>query len=326
MSKQQHNNTFVRLFVIAASIFFALGESRSFHLKASSPKKIKGIRNVGGSCFANATAQCLFRIESVKNFVLRADSSSGQPEISGLKELFSSLDDPSSRIPVTGGNGKFIPSQFPRGQMGDSEEFYTAWLDILERNGFEDLQSELMIQVELTRIRSETVETSSDKWTSIRVTFPQSTNKGRPYGIDELLSRPEGPFGEEQLGESLIQFYRIAKLPKIMVLNLVRGGYDSNYNPVKIETPVNLPEIIDFAPYISVPSGDNAIKTRYRLKMFVTHTGSNPQSGHYFAHARESIESAVWSRLDDENVQTVNNEQAMEAVKSATLVFYEQIN
>lgn len=284
----------------------------------------KGIENSGAICFASSVAQILFRMDGIRESVLNLNSQDNS-QITALKALFQSLQDPSTKV-VTNHHGKFVPDQFPRGEQGDSEEFYTAWMAILESVMKSDLESQVLIQ---TRTNQTTTASDGKKESVIstgndyivKVPFPEvRISQTSPLNFSDMLSAPQGPFGDEALSKNTIRATRLASLPKYASFSLVRTIYVYPTGLVKIKTPVLISESLDLAPYLS-DSFQSTKSTNYRLKMFVLHQG-DAGGGHYVAYVRNSIDS--WQLLNDEQVSNLTNDEALKAAQVASLHFYEQ--
>lgn len=291
------------------------------------PIQAKGIQNTGAICYASSVVQMLFRIDGIRNFILNLNdnlklSPHESVPLSGLKRLFKSLDDPKVKS-VKGHGGLFIPSQFARGEQGDAEEFYSAWMEILEKVMEKDLHSELFLKVALNRTRfnentTSTSVISSDFWSSIKVTFPEfSIAQNHPINLETLLSCENGPFGEEIITSHLRQNYKITSLPKFLTLSFVRTAFDPTKGPVKINTPVHIPEYLNLSAYTQ-----NSTSTpNLRLKMFVLHHGTT-ESGHYVVYVRDTEE--IWHLIDDEKVKQVSTTATLEASKHSSICIYKQ--
>lgn len=295
----------------------------------SKPIQAKGIQNTGAICYASSAAQMLFRIDGIRNFILNLSDNLKLPPqelkpILGLKKLFKALDTPGVKV-VKGHGGEFIPAQFPRGQQGDAEEFFSTWVETLKNMMGTDLNSELFLKVSLNRTRTHenntsTSETSSDFWPAIDINFPESTiAQNRPINLDLLLSDTNGPFGAEILTNELKQEYKITMIPKFVTLNFIRTAYNPSTGPAKISAPVQIPEILNLSSYMQ---NSTTPLTHLRLKMFVLHLGSSSSGGHYVAYVRDSGE--IWQLLDDERVSQVSQIQALEKAKLSSICIYKQ--
>ena len=302
------------------------------------PIQAKGIKNTGSICFASAVAQMLFRIDGIRNFVLGLDDKIKVPPqelkpLSGLKNLFKSLDDPEIKT-VKHHENKFIPSQFQHDEQGDADEFYSAWIEILEKLMGTDLRSELFLQVALNRTRinsnnataantSSTI--SSDFWSSIKVTFPEiSIAQNRLIDLETLLSYENGPFGEEIINSNLRLNYKITNLPKFLALSFVRTTFVPSKGLVKINKPVLIPEYLDLSPFLQTNLNATATAkpaTNFRLKMFVLHRGT-AESGHYVVYVRDTEE--IWNLIDDDKVKKVKKIEALESVKLSSICIFKQ--
>lgn len=275
----------------------------------------KGIRNTGNICFASAVAQTLFRIDSIRNFVL----TSNDKGIAPLKRLFEGLADHRIKV-VTDHDGLFVPG--PKGEQGDSDEFFTTWIEKLEGvMNIEDLHADLFLKVSINRTNTKLNSYSffTELWPAIRINFPHGLNTTLSLGLDDLLGDSNGPFGEEKLDNYLIQKQSIVTFPHYIALIFGRSTFDPQKGTVKIKTAVNIPGYLDLSKYtITKTSHPRPI---YRLKMFIIHHG-HPHSGHYLVYVRDS--GNVWKMINDERVVDVSGKEAFQVVKMASICFYER--
>lgn len=284
-------------------------------VKSAHSIEAKGIRNTGNICFASAVAQTLFRIDSIRDFVLN----SVEKDLAGMKRLFKGLADPQTKVVMDHGR-EFVPSCFAAGQPGDSEEFYTTWIERFERfMPAEDLQKDLFLAVSLNRtnLLARNSSLSTDLWAAVRVNFPDGPARTEPVELETLLSHPTGPFGEEALTETLIQSHKIVSFPKFVAFIAVRTAYEPVRGMVKVKTPLTVPEYLNLTKY-AVNQGSIA---NYKLKMFVIHQGDT--GGHYFSHVRDDGDD--WKIINDERVTSSSIHDAIEAAKTATICFYERV-
>ena len=274
----------------------------------------KGIKNTGNICFASAVVQMLFRVKSIRNFVL--DSSS--EDLHGLRRLFVSLADPRVKV-VKNHGGEFIPSRFALGEPGDSEEFYSTWTEKLEKViPAEDLQSDLFLKISVNRTNPQIQKFSfsTDYWSAIRINFPDGPGRKAPIDLATLLDHSNGPFGEEKLTDTLILSHKIASFPNLVAFVFVRTAFDRLRGMIKIKTPVNTPEHLNLSKF----GVNQEIEANYKLKMFVIHRGDI--GGHYLAYIRDNEND--WKVIDDDIVKSSSISDVMESVQMATICFYEK--
>ena len=295
------------------------------------PVKAKGIQNTGNICYASSVAQMLFRIDTVRCYVLEnIDDNLNLPTIEkdsilGLKRLFKSLEDPESKS-VKGHGAQFILPQFPRNEQGDSEEFYVAWTELLQKVIGQNLQKDLFLKVQLNRTRSSTASSessmSTEFWSSVRVTFPElSITQNRPIQLVDLLAHSQGPFGESVLTDKLRQIYQIVALPKTLVVSIVRTAYHPKKGPFKINTPVLIPEFLNLDSFLGAKL--NGTFAEYQLKMFILHKGTKTDNGHYIAYVQDQPDR--WQIIDDENVRDVHKQEALESLKFSSFCLFDKL-
>lgn len=315
-----HGQTAIKLDRMAKSQMSSRTSERSRQVQA------KGIQNSGNICFASSVAQILYRMDAVHDFILNIGDKLDLPKeeldpILGLKQLFKALDDPAVGS-VKGHAGKFVPGQFPRGEQGDSEEFFTVWMGLVAKAMGEDRRDELFLKVSLNRTtgNGQTSVVSTDFWSTIKVNFPEmAIAQNRPLPLEDLLAHSQGPFGEEHLSGGIRQIYRIESVPKTLVISFGRTAYHPKKGLVKINTPVQVPETINLTPFITSKSS-SFNSTQATLKMFVLHKGNAPEGGHYVAYVQDTQDQ--WQIIDDENVRNIPKQEALESVKYASLCFF----
>jgi hypothetical protein len=299
---------------------------------------VKGIENVGNSCFAGSAAQMLFRIDFVRDLLLGLKESESafenlsveeQKALSGLKRLFRALNDPKIGT-VVGHTNDFIPPQFMTGEPGDAAEFIQVSLDLIGKlasEGEKAFRDKVFLQVESNW-------GVKDYWSAVRVPFPEkkttdssdspfsSTDSfaDSPVSLDHLLSRPLGPFGTEFLaGKERI--HRISgPVPKVVIISFIRSLYDPKTGGVvKNETPLLVPELLDLSAY-QISGRFN--RGPLQLKMFLVHRGSS-KNGHYVSYVRQTTNStASWHRIDDSKTSSQTRDEALKAAQDASMCFY----
>ena len=88
----------------------------------------------------------------------------------------------------------------------------------------------------------------------------------------------------------------IESLPEIIPIQIARYADPRK----KISDPITVPDEIDFKEYFNAGFEGSA---RYRLKMFIFHSGETPYSGHYVTYSKES--DGNWYLLDDDSVSLI---------------------
>lgn len=122
------------------------------------------------------------------------------------------------------------------------------------------------------------------------------------YGGGSDVSMPEFPGPERAIRKTLTQ------LPEILVIRMMRFGYDQNYKPAKDDRQVEYQEYLNLGPY---SSSDQEHYT-YRLDGVVAHNGDSNDEGHYVAAVR---------RYDRAGFEIINdNEDIKETTKFVSMM------
>ncbi|OJT05345.1 Ubiquitin carboxyl-terminal hydrolase 36 [Trametes pubescens] len=104
--------------------------------------------------------------------------------------------------------------------------------------------------------------------------------------------------------------FTIDEAPVVLTLHLKR------FSPMgrKIPHPVSYPERLTLQPYMS----DGKFGPSYSLYAVISHAGSGPNSGHYYAHVKGS--NGAWYEMNDESVMRQGS--APTNMRSAYMLFY----
>lgn len=110
--------------------------------------------------------------------------------------------------------------------------------------------------------------------------------------------------------------FTINQAPQILHIHLKR------FTPTgkKISGSIQYPEQLRLREYMSDPESEDP---QYRLYAIVSHSGSGPHSGHYYAHVRAGNQK--WYGMNDSSVSTSSIQQAL-TQRNAYLLFYERVN
>lgn len=296
-----------------------------------------GIRNNGNISYASSVVQILFRIdcvyEAISNFnEYHPPSNLSSNEIRlilGLKRLFQALQD--QRVLTV--RGSFFPDSRVQGQSGDSEEFLMSWMTLLRKIIPNKVISEGMllsvVQKDVTSNNHVLAERST-QWDAIRVTFPEMRiAQNIKLTLSSLLSRVDGPFGVEKFvnpgyqdmggaDQIISRFNKITSLPKFLTISFTRTIYTPGKGVSKINSPVEIPEILYMTPYLDA-NFDSTIQTNYYLKMFIVHSGP-VENGHYIAYVKDR--ASEWLMIDDEHVTKISTKLALSAAMNSSLCFF----
>jgi ubiquitin carboxyl-terminal hydrolase 7 len=299
-----------------------------------------GLRNVGNTCYMNAQLQCAFHIPAVRDIVLSPpplpsdDNNDDEIDISqeqqqqqqqhvtteallSLKELFEGM----VQTVEENSFSAYMPRSFCK-RLGikpmiqqDSQEFwklllpavgseklsdlykgvYEDYISALDGSGRERRKDDVFLDLSLD------VTSSSTLLDSIKEAF----------GEPELLSNAEGNGWRPEKGADKVDAHKgsslVAKgLPPILQFHLKRFNYDwQTDTTTKLNKRFTFPKSIDLAPIcIDTKENDDSKTAEYELQAVVVHMGEYGV-GHYYAYVRPDIESNIWYRFNDDNVEEV---------------------
>ena len=320
--------------------------------------KFVGIGNRKNSCYANSVIQMLFRITDIRKIIANlgiyqrrlesrknhmnsgalADIKKAFSVVEGLNHMFYQLQT-NKNDPATFEYGKSIqclPGNYVDNRQEDADEYLTEIIDALKEILPKSQHHRLILTVSLNGILTSISDPSlSEPRQKIdfenRISLPLNSAT-----FDNLLN---SYFGTETVALNLndwtpgqlVRTKRLENLPEIITIHLQRLTADNNSRDsngiasiIKNEKPLTLPDEIDFANYIR--EGLDSHNTKYKLKMFVKHSGS-AKGGHYYAYSRNNLRPDSWYCLNDSRVTLDKNRADFKKDKdTGYLYFYERIN
>ena len=104
--------------------------------------------------------------------------------------------------------------------------------------------------------------------------------------------------------------FTIHEAPTVLTIHLKR------FSPMgrKIGHPIRYDETLSLQPYMS----DGAFGPSYSLYGVICHAGGGPNSGHYYAHIKDSL--GAWYEMNDESVTRLGTPPL--SLKNAYVLFY----
>jgi len=173
---------------------------------------------------------------------------------------------------------------------------YEDFISALDGSGRERRRDEVFLDLSLD------VSTSSTLLDSLKLDF----------GEPELLRVAEGNGWRPEKGADKIDAHKGSSLvaeglPPILQFHLKRFNYNwQTDTTTKLNDRFTFPESINLAP-ICIDAKEKDSKTEYELQGVVVHMGEYGV-GHYYAYVRPDIESDIWYRFNDDNVEEVTFE------------------
>lgn len=292
-------------------------------------KPVKGLYNLGATCYINSFMQQLFSVESLRRLIM--DTEVEDPLFNQVKELFGNLEwskksvvDTNSFIKeLKGFDGKPIN---PR-EQADVDEFGARILSDIESAVAKVGRAENFVKIFQGEIANDVVskECSHQRSTNEPFTIfplPVRNIKSMSESLQntsewETLEGENGYFCEgcnKKVAAKKRQ--RISKVPPIMMFSLKRFEFDLNtYRRVKLHSRFEIPFSI------------SVNKTELQLRGFVVHIGSS-EGGHYISYVKTK---GKWYELNDSEVRVFDPSRlsevafgGIEARSSAYLLFYQR--
>lgn len=315
-----------------------------------------GIVNRGCSCYADSVIQMLFRIGSIRKIVANLDIYNRRvimleerrtirrqelknlrealSVIQGLNHMFHQLQNNKTEDATFefGKTMQCLPGKFAKNNQEDADEYFTfiigKLMDIIPKAQHRHLGLRVSFNGTLTS-KSDPLKTQPKQQTDVetRISLPFN-GEGNLKGLLDVYFAPETAdlnFDDGTPG-TLVRSKRLDSLPRIITIHLQRlstdfdAPVDDDGNPkiIRKGDTIDMPDDLDLSTYTSVKSN-----TKYRLKMFVVHSGT-ASGGHYYAYTRFNDS---WCTLNDTRITLKEEDDVVEKDKNTGyLYFYERLN
>lgn len=247
----------------------------------------------------------------------------------GLNHMFHQLqkNEPSISATFTQSSKSMqaLPGIFSRNEQEDADEYLVTILSALKDILPSSQKDHFSIKILHERKRqslysSDSVETSRIDVLN-RISLPLIEGIRSISELIEALLETETTeiqIGSEGLPGLLTESKRIIYLPEFLPIQLQRLVYGSK-GLRKISQPLNVPEILDFSPFLK-----SASSMFYKLEMFLDHCGG-PHCGHYVAYSRDRATGNKWFEFNDEKVSQVPEEYIEFKMSTAYIYIYRKV-
>uniref|UniRef100_A0A667WGS7 USP domain-containing protein n=1 Tax=Myripristis murdjan TaxID=586833 RepID=A0A667WGS7_9TELE len=280
-----------------------------------------GLRNVGNTCFLNATLQCLSYTPPLSNYMLSE---------SFLLCMMCTMQDHITE--VFANSGKVIKplGEFCRGNQEDAHEFLRHIVSAMQSSCLPGPELDMRTQetsfihqvfggylrsrVECLNCKavSDTLEPFMDVALEIQ-TAPSVTKALEQFVRPEQLGG-ENAYRCSECKKMVTASKRLTIHRSSNVLTVALKRF-ADFSGGKLTKDVKYPEYLDLRPFMSQSQGEPEI---YGLYAVLVHSGSSCDSGHYFCYIKAS--SGQWYKMDDSSVAVSDIRSVLS--QQAYLLFY----
>eukprot|EP01083_Nonionella_stella_P098959 278348_1 len=315
--------------------------------KSSTQSVGGGLRNLGNSCFMNATLQCLAYTAPFQNYIAsqrhtKKCKTSGYCIFCELQQLMPTMiHTQSTAVPhAVFRNLRLLSKKLRPGRQEDAQEFLRFLMEGLQNSclkqqdrKIKDMRIEettfihklwggyLRSQIKCCKCgyESNTYDSILDisleiKGPSVRSAFkhftdPEILDDDNKYQCDHCKKKRRA-----------IKQFTIFEPPNILVIHLKRFecGGGGLFSGGKINKHVHFDDVLDLTEYMSYST---CPKVSYRLIGVLVHYGYSSHGGHYVSYVRAP--DGQWYLMDDSRCQYVSNINIVLKEK-AYLLFYQR--
>ncbi len=270
--------------------------------KKTDPNAPAGLPNLGNTCFMNASLQVVAALYADKKVHFSSELKNAIEAINGQYQAV-------NRELVQA----FRDSLWGKGNLGQ-----------LANSGNQECAADFLMRLDGTYPFLERWETKSQSYNSddvcptwlFDVSTPSPTLDSLPCialnKIHEFLKTSTVTSKVTDTQRSIVSY--ASNKSKTLAIWLLRFKQELNQIAQKIDSVVDIPKTMAIPDSIS-----NTIKKNtFALSGLIVHTGGI-QSGHYYAYVKRG---GAWYWANDDYVKKVNESEAMNAAKTAYLLFY----
>ncbi len=261
---------------------------------------MKGIINIGNSCYANSAIQLLFSSKIIRSLSKR------------IPELHNEMIQYEQMLKYNPKTIKKIVSQrnkiFENYNQQDSFEFILYYLTLLDEKDLMNtfgIQTTINIKCKLLSCLHESQHNEYELFLQLPVTreFTDLSSLYRLYKSNEIL-KDDNAYKCDKCNKKTIARKKIitSKWPDNLIIILKR--FDNNMK--KNNTPIDIP--LEW-------------RHSYTLKGGIIHSGSF-NGGHYIYFGKEDNK---WFEANDEHIREININDYMENIKYSYILLYERV-
>ncbi|OHT09563.1 hypothetical protein TRFO_21522 [Tritrichomonas foetus] len=287
--------------------------SSSSKVELSSTARSRGLKNLGATCYMNATIQQLFNIRELRERILTTHFSDNDWIIE-FQYLFAELSfypsknvDPTPFVSKwTGWDGERVN---PRDQQ-DAVEFLQMLLERLDEKE-KGLTSMFRGQIihSLVGRTEEYLNTSIEDFITLTLEVKDHKNVEESLKTFLIPDRFEGSNGYTVEGKGMIdadRYHKIRKSPDFLVIQLKRFEYNLSSNTrVKVNSEYMFPLELNLS-IVMEKEPENENDELFELVGVLMHMGS-AVAGHYFSHVKRG--NGKWVTLNDLSISKCNGEE-----------------